>query len=308
MSRAWDKLFAATWVAETRKLRRPIGCEIHTKHEGMNEKRELPGLKQAFIELPAYPFSGREIFNDLRRELGRGLNVNLTVRRLATMMGASPSTAHRWLELYRHPQIIAFMSLLERLSAERRHAFVGAHCRVLATFDHSRLMNNSTTRTYVFGLLRKKAGLTLITRGTEFSRQFVLNAFGASYSVIKSTEREVAGVDMHRPTDLVPLNGVYYVDTKMGRDRMTTSLNKIWPGLLTSRAPLFLFNRVWSTFPELRPDIINLCRNSHVVLADLELPGPKDLKQVPREVHLLTISQKYDASGLIRLGFRRLKP
>jgi hypothetical protein len=274
----------------------------------MNEQtRCLPAKKNGLIILPAYPFSGRELFKELRRLLGEELHVKLTVRRLSKMLGAPPSTIQYWLEACSHPHLNAFMSLLERLSPGERHAFVEQHIRILPTFTHPRLADNPASRTYVFELLRKQAGLTLISRGNEFSRRYILSAFGHSYLAINGSEREVIGIDLHRPNDFVPIESVYYIDGTLGLDQVRSSANKIWPKLLTSKGPLVIFNRLWSALPELRADIIGLTRNRHVVLADEEFPGTADLRGIGGEVHQLTISQKFNGSQQIRVTFRRIK-
>jgi hypothetical protein len=273
----------------------------------MNEQtRSLPTKDEGPIKLPAYPFSGRELFNQLRRRIEEQFRVKLTVRRLAKMLGMSPSTIQYWLGSCPHPQLIGFMSLLERLSPPERHAFIDEHGRILPSFTHPWLADNAESQPEVFGLLSKQAGLTLIGGGIESSRRFVLSAFGHAYSAINARKGVVLGIDLHCPTDFVPIESLYYIDGSLGLDHVRASVNKVWPKLLTSKGPLLLFNRIWSALPELRTDIIRLIRNKHVVLADEELPGPADLRGLRSEIHQLITSPKRDGSQQIRLTFRRV--
>src|SRR5262249_7841108 len=155
-------------------------------------------------------------------------------------------------------------------------------------------------------LLRKKTGLTLLSRGTQSSRSFIFSAFGHCFPGIDAKQREPIGIDLQHPTDFVPVGGLYYIDGATGLEHVRASVKNIWPRLITSREPLVLFNRLWSAAPELRVDIINLTRSKHVVIADEELPGPADLKQIQGEIHLLTISQNQHPFQQLRVTCRRI--
>jgi hypothetical protein len=202
----------------------------------MNEKtHSLPVKKNGLIKLPAYPFSGRELFHSLRRRIEGQVPVKLTVRRLSKLLGISSSTVQYWLRACPHQQLIGFMSLLERLSPLERHAFVDQHSRILPTFTHPWLADNPESLPHVLELLRKPAGLTMISRGIESSRRFVLSAFGHAYPTIDGPRGEVIGIDLNRPRDFVPVESLYYFDGTLGLDHVRASVNKIWPRLLTSK-------------------------------------------------------------------------
>lgn len=279
------------------------GGQFAAKHECMNEKTQRPpATNEALIRLPAYPYSGRELFGDLLHRLGRAFDPKLTVRRLSNLLGVPRSTVHYWLVAYPHPQVISFMGLLERLSPAEKHAFIDEHTRMLPAFGN--LVDSASSRPGLPVLLKKKSGVTLVG-GPEVSRRCVLAAVGNYYQATETRRRNISGIDLHRPNDLVPVEGVFYIDAAVGMENARTTVNKIWSRLCTSKAPLVLFNGVWSALPERRVDIIRLSRTRHVLMADGKLPGPGDLNRVGGEVHLLTASKLNDEK--IHVTVRPLK-
>src|SRR5271154_7021102 len=85
------------------------------------------------ITAPAYPFSARDLFSDLRSRLADEHGCLMKFDRLAQMIGKYKSTTHAWFENYHPPHILAFMLLIERLSPEKRLAFLEKHCRAYPT-------------------------------------------------------------------------------------------------------------------------------------------------------------------------------
>jgi hypothetical protein len=49
---------------------------------------------------------------------------------------------------------------------------------------------------------------------------------------------------------------------------------RIWPRVLTSGAPRLFFNRVWSSVPEVREDLLRCAGFKHIVIAE---EGPSDV-------------------------------
>ena len=49
---------------------------------------------------------------------------------------------------------------------------------------------------------------------------------------------------------------------------------RMWPRVLTSGAPRLFFNRVWSSVPEVREDLLRCAGFKHVVIAE---EGPSDV-------------------------------
>lgn len=219
-----------------------------------------------FIEPPAYPFGPRVLWGELRAALSKEDGKKVTYCRLGEMMGEGTSNAHFWVCHYEHPQLLAFMCLLERLSAGARHAYIEAHCRVCPVLDHRRLFYPKGMRQKVGELVEKEAGLTIITGGTDSMRSFMVTALGHAF--VRRRGRPIAGLDIHRPVKLVPVSGVLHLDQKLDSDQIRSAALKILPRLLVSNSAQVVFNGVWSGVPEVREDIHRLARHKHVVIAD----------------------------------------
>jgi hypothetical protein len=66
---------------------------------------------------------------------------------------------------------------------------------------------------------------------------------------------------------------------------------RIWPWVLTSGAPRLFFNRVWSSVPEVREDLLRCAGIKHVVIAEEGALDMGDLKtRVSTPIHVLTLS------------------
>jgi len=178
------------------------------KH-GFNDE----GASKLCYTPPAYPYTARDLFGELRSQLTAELQRPMTYRRLAKIMGESKSAIHRWFEFSAHPQVSALFCLLERLSPARRHAFIAAHCRVNPTLAHPRLAHAPAKISKIMELLRQPAALTLIGGGvTESTRTFLATAIGAAHGGSTANRPSIAGIDMHRPANFVPVPGLLYVD------------------------------------------------------------------------------------------------
>lgn len=271
----------------------------------MNEQTiDFRRKDNGFIKAPAYPFTARDLFGDLRRRLSREHRFKITLDRLGQIMGQSISTTHHWFEVYPHPHVLGFMSLLERLSPSQRHAFIEGHCRVFPSLTQPRLAHSPARSAKLFALLTKKAGLSIVTGGTEAGRIFLVTAFANTFTDVDEKHRSAGGIDLHFPSDVVPIGSIFYIDSARGLDHIRQVTRKIWPRLLTSRAPLLLFNRVWSSVPEVRNDVLRLSQYKHIILADEEMPSAADLKKTRESVHLLTVSGSQHVSDGIRVNCR----
>ena len=61
--------------------------------------------------------------------------------------------------------------------------------------------------------------------------------------------------------------------------------------MLTSGAPRMFFNRVWSSVPEVREDLLRCAGFKHVVIAEEGALDVGDLKTgVSKTIHVLTLS------------------
>lgn len=254
----------------------------------MNNNASRPGAsEESFVTPPAFSFKGRDLFANLRKRLGAAEGRMLSLAEIGAIMGKPTSTTHFWLEFYEHPHVIGFMALLERLSSENRHAFIDAHCRVLPSLADPRIgrMSGELTR-----LLNKKTGLTMISGSSDSVHSYLISAFGHAWSKMPNKRSLPAGIDLHLPNDFVPVIGIRYLEHSLSSKQVADLVSAIWPRILTAKAPLLLFNGLWSRLPELRGDIQRLTERKHVILADKELAGFRELERFKATQHLVEVA------------------
>lgn len=274
------------------------------KHETMNKHMRSDRFSGiGVITSPAFPFTGAQLFKDLRRRLAKELGLKMTLEQLSGIMGVPLSTVHYWLEACPHTQVIALMSLMERLSSREQNAFIEEHTRIFPTLSHPKLLWRPATQTYLFNILAQQRGLTTITGGTESSRSFVLTALGHSYRFVESKQRTPVGIDAHRPMDYVPVEGVKYIDASKGREHVRNCVQKIWLSVVTSRASLVLLNGIWSSMPEMRLEICRLSRHKHVVITGHDLKKAVPLSGIRRKGHVLTLAPPEYGSDRLQIHF-----
>jgi hypothetical protein len=256
------------------------------------------------IKAPAYPFTGQTIFQDLRASLSKDLGFNVTLERMADLMGTSTSKSYYWFRFCRHANIAGFMCLLENLSPAARNAFLDGRFRTLATLTDPRLVLPAGTYEKLLELLNQHKGLTFIRGGTEFSRASLLFALGHTYA--RQSRKTVVGLDLRRPDKFVPIVGVMHIDQGLDANKVKESAHKAWTRVLTSRSRLVLLNDVWSTLPEFQGDILSLAKHRHLIIADRERALTEKLKNKPvKQIHTLTV--KNLADGRILVNYRRPK-
>ena len=257
---------------------------------------------------PAYPHTARAIFGELRSQLTAELRRPMTYRRLAKLMGKSKSAVHRWFEFSAHPQVIALFCMLERLSPTGRHAFLAAHCRVNPTLAHPRLAHAPANISKIMELLRQPAALTLVSGGTESARTFLATAIGAAHWGSTVNSPSIAGIDLHRPANFVPVPGLLYVDGTQEPKRVRQLVAERLPRILTSAASLVILNSVWNWVPELRRDILACAGHKHIVLVEAGTPDLAMVKKSVRSpVHVVTLSTSKLVRDGIRITCRRVK-
>lgn len=225
-------------------------------------------LAAEFIPFPGYPFDARTVLGHLRSRLAREFGRHLTYQELGRLTGKSKSTAHYWFNLYRHPQLLGFMALLENLNQEQRACFIESHCRELPTIDHSDLPWPSDK---LEALLGKKSGLSILTGGNARESSCALAALGHSYIRRSATNDLPTGFDPRPPTDLVQVQGLYYLKKEQDKKCLRELVLSLWPKILTSTRPLLLFNGLWGLVPDVRKDLLCLAERKHVVLAEQSL-------------------------------------
>lgn len=248
-----------------------------------------PSSNSKFISPPAYPFSGRELLADLRDRLATAEGRQFGYAELARLMGQSTSTVHFWFSSYRHPHLIAFMSLLERLSFEQRQAFLRSHCRMLPLLSDSILVGQTAE---LRKLLNKPAGCTIIVGQSDKARAFVLTGFGHSWRQLHAGEDVPTGIDVQRPLEFVPIEGMRYIDDRLDRDEIRELVLSAWPKLATSRTRLLLGNQLWSLVPEVRSDLLRVARYRHVILAEKSIHEFASLGAVLQpNAHVVKVSE-----------------
>lgn len=259
------------------------------------------------IKSPGYPWTGPELFCELRTKLSEEHKDPMYFDRLGLLIGRSKSTAYHWFDRYNHPHVIALFCCLERLCPTQRQAFVETHCRTFPTLEDPRLVHAPTKAGKLWDLLRKDRGLTIITGGDDSSRTFVVTAMGHSYSRQRSGSCRIAGLDLHRPDRFVPIETCTYIDGTAGFDRIRCLILKLWPRVITKSATLLLFNGVWP-LAELRQDILRRTARAHVVLASSEMPDIALLRcNVFSPLHVVSLAESKSVRGGIRVSCRHVR-
>ena len=257
---------------------------------------------------PGYPFSARDIFGDLRSRLAAEHRRPMSFERLAKMLGRSKSTTYNWFDIFHHPHVLGFLCLLERLPPAERQSFIEAHCRAYPTLDDPRLAHAPGKTAKLLELLDQKAGLTIITGGTDFSRAFVFTALAHAASRADGKLPAAAGIDLRRSNLFVPVESLIYINGDLGPDHARRLTQRIWPRVLTSGAPRLFFNRVWSSVPEVREDLLRCAGFKHVVIAEEWALDVGDLKtRVSTPIHVLTLSTAKSVPEGILVNCRRVQ-
>jgi len=255
----------------------------------ITQKIMLPA--EGLLTAPAYPFSARAIFGGLRSRLELHHHHSMSFERLAKMLGKSKSTTHHWFDLSPQPHVLAFLSLLERLSPAQRLSFIEAHCRVYPDLNHPILELSPGKTGDVSELLKQKAGVTIMTGGTEYSRTFVFTALGHAATRADGKLYRASGIDLHRPTRFVPVESWIYIDDNLPLDHTRKLVRRICPRILTSAAPQLFFNGVWSSVPDVRDGLIRCAKFKHIFIADEPAPDLRYLRRrVATPIHELTLS------------------
>lgn len=254
-----------------------------------------------WITPPAYPFAAHDLLDNLRSQLALELRQQMSYRRLGRLIGKSKSASHRLFTQSEQMEVTALFCMLERLSPGRRHAFINAYCRVNPTFAHARLAHAPAKIRVLLNLLEERAALTLIVGDTESTRLFFATAMGHAHLGMTGHDRSIAGIDVHRPANFVPVEGLHYLDGTLDAKRLRQLIAGRLPRILMSAAPLLVFNGVWDFVPDLRRDILRSAAHKHVILVEAGTPNlalVKKLVQTP--VNLVSLS----ASKLVREGIR----
>jgi hypothetical protein len=266
------------------------------------------GASSEIIKPPACPFSAQDLYKHFRARLAGESGEELTFRRLGQIIGKSKSTAHFWFGVSTQPQVIAWLCLLERLSSKGRHEFIETHCRILPSLEHPFLAHAPGKTGKLLELLSQRTGLTVICGGTETMRTFVVTALGHAYRQATGLPRNAVGLDVHRPTRIVPIESLYYVDGTQNSKQVKQLIFQLWPRIQASSGKLVVCNGIWSRVPDLRKEILRCSRHNHVLLAESGTPVIDDVRTViTGPLHVVAVSAAKRISGGINIQCRQLK-
>lgn len=227
----------------------------------------------------------------------------MTFRRLGEIIGQSASTTHYWFEVFQHPQIVALLTLFERLPSTQRNALLDRYCRPLPCLEHPRIAHSPTQVEGLKRVLAKPNGFTLLTGGTDEERDFVFTALGHSLSKASLHRTGPVGIDIHRPTDLVPVSTLKYIDPNLTLNRTRELVSAVLPQVLTSDSGLLLFNRVWSVVPAVRTSIIQQAVHRHVILSERTMVKANHVPPALRATtHVVQFSGATESKIHIQLG------
>jgi hypothetical protein len=270
----------------------------------MNERKHSSTANT--LSLPAFPWSGRQLFSDIRTALAQEHAAVSTYAGLGDIMGVPKTTAYRWFQEFEHPNIIGLFACLERLPLARRQHLVDSHCRIFADFEHPWLSHSPARVGKMLELLNKKRGLTIMAGGQELYRSFLFNAFGNACHRLHADRRKVTALDLRPPDHVVPLEFCTYPDGP-GLPEVRRTVLTLWPRIVTTSARIVLLNGVWP-MQDLRQDILRLAERTHVVLACAGAPEVRSIaREVHTPIHLVTILESKIAKQGIRLNLRRVK-
>jgi len=235
------------------------------------KKRNLGPDTDKILHTPAYPFAGTQLFQRLRFMLVEAFGADLPLRQLGRLTGQSPSTTQHWFGSFGHPHLIFFLCLLEQLPETKRMELINEFCRDLPLPKHMRLAHDPLAVSMLENLARQKTGLSII-HGPNFQRTWVATALGNASVRSKGGEALVAGMDVHEPTQFVPVPGMLYFRGLPTAAEVQQSIMEAWPAILDSQSKLLLLNGVWSLAPGLRRQILEQTRKRHVIIAEANMP------------------------------------
>lgn len=262
---------------------------------------------EGFIRLPAYPFSGHDLYGDLRSYLIKEYGRHLSYQRLGKMVDMGTSKAHHWFALFHHPQVQAFMAWMEYLSPDACHAYIDAHRRKLPSLRDVRLTHSPDGVGELESLIEQECGLTVLTGGTDEMRTYLVTALGHACFRGAKNHTIPRGIDLHRPANFVPVESMLYANPAWDAEKIRNLVIDVFPRILVSATTLLIFNRVWSWVPEIRKDILRCARRKHVILAEETFPNQQDVGLLPPvPVRVVTVSSSRKAVNGIRVTFRRM--
>ena len=268
------------------------------------KKSIIQSPQMDIFQPPAFRFRGPQVFRELRKALAEAFGTDQSLTRLATLTGKPRATTHHWFHVFSHPHLIFFLGLLEQLPEKKRVELVNQFCRELPLLNHPRLDHDPMAIGALENIAKKKTGFTIISgrNGTDFQRSFVLAALGNAIKRSPDPGLLVAGIDIHEPIKLVPINGLTYLRDSVAELSLQTLVKEAWVKIDFSNINILLLNCVWSRSSHLRRHIIERGQTCHVVLAEANGQEIIDSIQAAKQkATLVTVSHAKENSSWIRV-------
>jgi hypothetical protein len=120
----------------------------------------------------------------------------------------------------------------------------------------------------LFDVIHTHSGLTQIVGGDDVTRAFVVGALARAFFLVSKNTQDVAGLDLQRPQDFVPVPGLLYLDGNAHSSSLRVQVKRVWPDFEASCSPYMIFNEVWSRVPEKRATILAWAKSKNIVLVE----------------------------------------
>ena len=219
---------------------------------------------------------------------------------LERLSGRPAGTIGSWFEGARMIQLEFLFALLERVPPVLRRDLINASCRVQPTLQHPKLAHDPIALGRLETLLKQRIGFTIIQGGLEHARAFVLNALGNSAREVEFTHRSIFGVQIQPVSAWAPVPGIIQLSTQ---PEPRQQVQRAWPKIQQANdGSLILLGHVWNRVSHLHPEIAQLARRCHVVLADDPLKTEDLVRRISGPVHILTVSAAREQPEWIRVS------
>jgi len=221
---------------------------------------------------------------------------------LEQLSGRPAGTIGSWFEGARMIQLEFLFALLERVPAVLRRDLIDASCRVQPTLRHPKLAHDPIALSRLETLLKQRIGFTIIQGGPEHARAFVLNALGNSAREVEFTQRSIVGVEIQPVSTWAPVPGIIQLSTQ---PEPRQQVQRAWPKIQQANdGSLILLGQVWNRIPHLLPEIVQLARRCHVLVADDPLKTEDLVRHISGPVQILTVSAAREQPEWIRVSIQ----
>lgn len=261
---------------------------------------------------PAYPHRPKHIMDKLHNALESAEcrpGFKLTQLHFGHICGLSKSTINDWLCTDHAGRFGGFVCALERLSEGQRLLLFRRICRRCPRLSDPALSHDRESVRQLESLLRCPRGVTLVVGGSEKARTFLITAMGNSAYAI-NPKRSTCGLDLQTSASFSPVPGVIYcagiVNPNGG---LQQTVVQAWPFISAAfKGPLVLLNGVWFRVPELRPQILRLGENKHLLLADnFDSSAVEQVRRSGLPVNVVKVSAHEKRASALRITIEDLR-